>query len=91
MLGWPKAGDVQGTSEGPERASMTRYWVVGGEYSDTHFARMAAGQKEQWIGPFEDYQDAMAEWQRRARSSVDRRNVRYRIETFDPEHPPCSD
>jgi hypothetical protein len=52
---------------------------------------MAAEQKEQWIGPFEDYQDAMAEWQKRAWSSVDRCHVRYRIETFDPEHPPCSD
>jgi hypothetical protein len=70
---------------------MTSYRVVGGEDSDTHFARMAAGKKEQWIGPFVDYQDAKAEWQKRAWGTVDSCNVRYRIEIYDPEHPPCSD
>lgn len=70
---------------------MTRYWVVGGEYTDTHFAKVAAGASEEWIGPFVDYQAAKKEWARRAWGSVDSCNVRYRIETRDEEHPPCTD
>lgn len=50
---------------------MTRYWVVGGEYTDTHFAKVAAGASEEWIGPFVDYQAAKKEWARRAWGTVD--------------------
>ncbi len=58
---------------------MTRYWVVGGEYSDTSFRRIATGGKEQRIGPFDSYGAAKAEWQQRAWASVDNAHVRYRI------------
>lgn len=70
---------------------MVRYWVVGGEYTDTHFAKLAAGKNEEWIGPFVDYQAAKKEWAKRSWGSVDSCNVRYRIETIDKDDPPCSD
>ena len=70
---------------------MTHYWVVGGEYADTRFQTMVPGKKEEWIGPFDDYEEAKAEWSRRAWHTVDSCHVRYIIETHDPENPPCSD
>jgi Domain of unknown function (DUF4170) len=56
-----------------------RYWVIGGEYADTAFKRIAGGGKEERIGPFETYAAAKAEWQARAWASVDNAHVRYRI------------
>ncbi len=70
---------------------MMHYWVVGGEYADTRWRSLVPGKEEEWIGPFEDYEEAKAEWQRRAWTTVDSAHVRYRIETHDEEHPPCSD
>ena len=58
---------------------MPRYWVVGGEYADTSFRRIAGGGREERIGPFRGYAAAKAEWQRRAWASVDNAHVRYRI------------
>ena len=59
---------------------MARFWVVGGIYSDTTFERMASGGAEERFGPFATHEDAKAEWQRRAWSSVDDANARFRIE-----------
>jgi len=70
---------------------MSRYWVVGGEYTDTRFAQLAGGKSEEWIGPFVDYQAAKKEWAKRAWSTVDSCHVRYRIEKHNDEDPPCSD
>ena len=59
---------------------MKRYWVIGGNYADTRFDRMQDGGSEQKYGPFKTYEEAKAEWQRRAWSSVDNACARYRIE-----------
>lgn len=59
---------------------MKRYWVIGGFYADTRFDRMQDGGPEQKLGPFRTYEEAKAEWQRRAWSTVDNANARYRIE-----------
>jgi hypothetical protein len=59
---------------------MLRYWVVGGEYADTRFERIAGGGPEERIGPFESYDDANAAWQARAWATVDNAHARYRIE-----------
>ena len=58
---------------------MTRYWVVGGEYADTAFRKLAAGKAEERIGPFDGYEAAKAAWQARAWATVDSANTRYRI------------
>ena len=59
---------------------MKRYWVIGGNYADTEFDRMQDGGSEQKYGPFKTYEEAKAEWQRRAWGSVDNACARYRIE-----------
>ena len=58
---------------------MTAYWVVGGEYADTRFTRLAPGKALEKYGPFDNYRDAMTEWQRRAWATVDHCQVRYTI------------
>ena len=57
----------------------SRYWVVGGEYTDTHFAAVVAGTSEERLGPFDDYRAAHAAWQARAWATVDNAHKRYRI------------
>ncbi len=59
-------------------AQTLHYWVVGGTYTDTHFAQAVGG--ERWFGPFDSYEAAKAEWQRLAWASVDDALARYRIE-----------
>jgi hypothetical protein len=59
---------------------MKNYWVVGGLYADTRFDRMQDGGKEKKYGPFKTYEEAKAEWQRRAWESVDSACARFRIE-----------
>jgi hypothetical protein len=58
---------------------MPRYWVVGGEYADTKFKKIAGGGKETRIGPFESYVAAKDAWQAKAWATVDSANTRYRI------------
>ncbi len=71
---------------------MTQFWVVEGEHAGTNHSE-ANGPKEQWLGPFGDYELAREEWQRRARNGVKGRNAaRCRIERIDPDTPPpCTD
>jgi len=57
----------------------SRYWVVGGEYTDTHFSAVVAGTTEERLGPFDDYRSAHAAWQARAWATVDNAHKRYRI------------
>ncbi len=59
---------------------MGRYWVVGGEYTDTRFERIVGGGPEERIGPFPTHDAAKAEWRRRAWATVDSAHARYRIE-----------
>jgi hypothetical protein len=64
--------------EGAEEAGA--YWVVGGEYADTAFSLPAPGTSEQRFGPFATYEEAKAEWARRAWATVDDAHTRFRIE-----------
>jgi hypothetical protein len=59
---------------------MGTFWVIGGIYADTTFERMADGRAEERIGPFATYEEAKAEWQRRAWATVDDAHARYRVE-----------
>jgi hypothetical protein len=65
--------------EEDEAQAPARFWVVGGVYTDTRFVE-AVGGAEQWHGPFASYEDAKAEWGRRAWATVDDAHARYRIE-----------
>jgi uncharacterized protein DUF4170 len=58
---------------------MARYWVIGGEYADTSFERLASGAREERLGPFASYDDAYDTWRSRARATVDDALVRFRI------------
>ncbi|MEO1192202.1 MAG: DUF4170 domain-containing protein [Pseudomonadota bacterium] len=70
---------------------MQQYWVVGGEYTTTHFTALVPGKSEEWIGPFGDYENAKEEWQKRSWQQVDNCFARYRIEAMSDDCPPCSD
>jgi len=73
------------------RNAMTQFWVIGGEYADTRFEHLL-GPREEWFGPFHDYEAAKTEWAKRAWNTVDDCHTRYRIERIDPDGPPpCTD
>src|SRR5690606_20627268 len=55
------------------------YWVVGGHYADTSFAKPEGGA-ETWHGPYADYETARAKWGQLAWSTVDDALARWRIE-----------
>ncbi len=57
----------------------SRYWVVGGEYTDTHFSRVVDGTTEEQLGPFDSYKAAHQTWAARAWATVDSAHRRYRI------------
>ena len=59
---------------------MERYWVVGGEYETTDFARIAGGKAEQRFGPFVSLADARQKWAAVSMANVDNAHARYRIE-----------
>jgi hypothetical protein len=59
--------------------SKTRYWVVGGEYSDATFTAIAAGAEEERLGPFASYDEAYKVWAARAWATVDNALTRFRI------------
>lgn len=63
-----------------ETEDARAYWVVGGEYADTGFDRMAEGKTEERHGPFAEYRDAQAEWQRLSWKYIDDAHMRYRID-----------
>ena len=58
---------------------MARFWVVGGEYADSSFERLAKGASEERHGPFMSYEEAYTTWQARARATIDDALVRLRI------------
>jgi hypothetical protein len=62
---------------------MARYWVVGGEYETTDFARIAGGKAEARHGPFPTFADARAQWAALSMATVDNAHIRYRIEMED--------
>ncbi len=58
---------------------MAPYWVVGGEYADMSFSKLAPGACEERHGPFATYKEAYEVWQSRARATIDDALVRFRI------------
>lgn len=59
---------------------MERYWVLGGEYETTDFARIAGGRAEERHGPFGNFAAARAKWASLAIATIDNAHIRYRIE-----------
>jgi hypothetical protein len=55
------------------------YWVLGGEYTDTDFRRVAAGKAEERLGPCSTIKEARDAWASRAFATIDHCLVRYRI------------
>lgn len=62
---------------------MQRYWVVGGEYTDTDFKTLAPGTREERHGPFATYADAAKVWAGRTWATVDSATTRFRIVSED--------
>lgn len=58
---------------------MSNYWVIGGEFTDTSFKKLAPSAVEERLGPFKTYREAYQAWQARARATIDDATVRYRI------------
>lgn len=58
---------------------MAQYWVVGGEYADARFEKLAPGTREERHGPFATYDEAYVKWQERARATIDDALVWFRI------------
>jgi hypothetical protein len=56
----------------------TRYWVIGGEFTDTHFHSMVDGT-EAVFGPYESYEAALSKWRQCADDTKCRAQVRYSI------------
>ena len=59
---------------------MAMYWVVGGEYEDTRFARIVGGGTEERAGPFATIDQAKSVWRAKSIADVDNCNVRNHIE-----------
>ncbi len=57
-----------------------KYWVVGGEYTDTTFTEFAAGVEPTRLGPFDDYDEAQNVWRAKAMETIDDAYARYRID-----------
>ncbi len=57
---------------------MNKYYVVGGEYADTSFTRIAEGKEEEVYGPFSE-KDAHDFWRGITGKTVDNALIRYRI------------
>ena len=55
-----------------------KFYVVGGEYADTSFAKIASGQEEQRFGPYSE-REARDIWRAMTGQTVDNALVRYRI------------
>jgi hypothetical protein len=73
----------EGASWRPDADSIVSYWVVGGEYEDTSFQRIADGRAKERIGPFDTHQEALAAWRAKAMQTVDNACVRFHVEKDD--------
>ena len=77
LRGGKKAADIK--SAGQTKMPET-YWVVGGEYTDTSFTKIAGNGAEERVGPFTSYAEARRPWAGRSRAQVDHALGRYRID-----------
>jgi len=55
-----------------------RFWVVGGEYAGMDFKRLKSGA-EQILGPFDNRDEAAAEWKRVSAENRSRATARFSI------------
>jgi hypothetical protein len=55
-----------------------RFWIVGGEYTDTSFRHLKDGSG-QVIGPFDDRQAALTAWRRVAEATRPECHTRFTI------------
>lgn len=61
------------------------YWVVGGEYANSSFTKLATGKQLEVFGPFEKW-EALGFWRALTSRSVDDAMVRYDIrKNFSPD------
>ncbi|EKV31819.1 hypothetical protein C882_3570 [Caenispirillum salinarum AK4] len=58
----------------------TRYWVIGGEYTDTAFTRIKDGTQT-IAGPYADYQQALKDWRDLSEENRGDACLRYSIAT----------
>ncbi|RED48622.1 DUF4170 domain-containing protein [Aestuariispira insulae] len=63
-----------------EKVDHKKFWVVGGEYTDTDFKTIKGGGDEDHIGPFDTREEARDAWKSKSMASVDNCYVRYRID-----------
>ena len=56
----------------------TRYWIIGGEYTDTTFETMVAGT-ERVAGPFACRDSALAAWRRFSDETSSQCHARYTL------------
>ncbi|MBX6322007.1 MAG: hypothetical protein IRY94_09290 [Rhodospirillaceae bacterium] len=61
----------------------TCFWVVGGEYTDTDFARLVEGTGQVY-GPFDSYEEARAVWERQSLATRCRALMRFAIARDGP-------
>ncbi|MTI09246.1 DUF4170 domain-containing protein [Curvivirga aplysinae] len=57
-----------------------QYFVVGGLYQDTTFTEMADGHKLARLGPFDNYDEAVAVWRAKAMETIDEAYAKFNIE-----------
>ncbi|MEQ9815695.1 MAG: DUF4170 domain-containing protein [Azospirillaceae bacterium] len=55
-----------------------RFWIVGGDYSDTSFRDLKPGSQT-LAGPFADYDRALSQWRQLAEASRHNATARYTI------------
>ena len=58
-----------------------KYWVVGGQYTDTDFKELVEGHELEEYGPFETYEEAYDKWKSMSWWNVDTCSHRYEIQT----------
>jgi hypothetical protein len=56
----------------------TRFWVIGGEFTDCRFHSVIGGT-EAVFGPFDSYDQALSKWRQCADETKCRAQVRYSI------------
>ena len=57
-----------------------KYYVVGGLFKDTTFTDIAEGEKLLKLGPFDNYDEALAVWRAKAMETVDEAYAKFNIE-----------
>ena len=62
-----------------------KYWVVGGEYTDTTFTALADGVELTRLGPYQDYGEAQDVWRAKAMETIDDAYARFEIEKEDAQ------